>query len=387
AAGAHAALPIFIHRLRETLAALAAAARGWDDWRSGRDLDPALRARLDTHRDVRGAVRTGLYAVAAVLGASIFWIATAWPSGAAMVTFAAIACCLAWTQKAPEKFVRAFLVGAVLSIPICAFLVFGCMAKVEGFVPLAVILGVPVFVGALAAASPAPAVAGIGVIFLTLIMTLTAPRNPMSYDFGGYLENAAATVVGILFAWVCALLLRTPDPRRRAGRLIRTVCGEVEALAAAPLRELPPRPVWESRVYDRLLGSMPHLEDRAEEIEVLDSAFAAVQIGASVIDLRRLAASEEEAAPRWREIVHRALDRLRFLGTRAGEAAEAARHAAALLLADLPPGRDESGEKLFRVRSAASLEGIWLLASDEEEVFHRVKREAVAEGNGIGIGS
>ncbi|SDT95250.1 Uncharacterized membrane protein YccC [Verrucomicrobium sp. GAS474] len=377
--GATPALPIFIHRLRETLEALQTAAEAWADWRSGRAIDPALRAGLDFHRDLPGAIRTGVYGMAAVLLSGGFWIATAWSSGATMVTMTIIACCLAWVQKTPEAFVRAFFIGTLIAVPICGLLLFGLMAKVEGFVPLAVILGLPVAVGALAMSSTAPTVAGIGTIFLTLIMTLTAPRNPMSYDFGGFLENAFATAAGILFAWVCALLLRSPDPRRRAGRCIRNVCGEVEALASARNRDLPSRAVWESRTYHRLLESMPHLETREEETRVLDSAFAALQIGASVIDLRHLAAAgaEEEAAPRWREAIDGALDRLRHLGTDAGEAAEGARRVAAFLLEGLPPAENGSREKLFRVRTAASLEGIWLLLADQEEVFHRVRQEAM----------
>lgn len=378
ARGERSALPVLIHRLRETLEQLGLAARGWAEWRAGRPIDPRLRARLDFHTDPAEAVRNGVRCGVLVFASGLFWIATAWPEGATLVTIVAIFCCIASTQKDPVAFGIPFMEGVLILIPVTGFLSYALLTKVEGFVPLAAVVVPPIVLGALAASSPDRRVAGIGISSLTLVMTLLALRNPMRYDFGAFLNNALATLVGAGFAIAGSAFFLPIDPRRRARRLIRSLSGETEALAALPSGALPSRSAWESRMYDRISESMPYLATRAEEMEVLDSAYAALQIGASLIDLRE-EAENACADPVWRGTVHAALDGLRDLGS--AETAQAARAAAWLLLEAIPrlePTPEGERRHLFLVRSAASLEGIALLLDAQGETFHRVHEEAEA---------
>lgn len=389
AKGDPSAVPVLIHRLRETLEHLGLAAKGWAEWRAGRPIDARLRSRFDFHSDRGEALRNGARCALITFASGVFWIATAWPDGATLVTIVGIFCCIASTQKDPLAFGKPFLEGVLILIPVAGFLSYGLLSKVEGFVPLAVVVAVPVVLGALAASSPDRRVAGIGISCLTVIMTLLALRNPMQYNFGAFLNNALATLAGAGFAIAGSAFFLPIDPRRRARRLIRSLCGAAEELATIRPGPgpgpgpgaLPDRSAWESRMYDRISESMPYLSSQAEELEVLDSAYAALQIGASLIDLREEAESPC-ALPAWRETVHGALDRLHDLGTHAAEAARAAR-AAAWLLVEAVPGleaTEEGGRRhLFLVRTAASLEGIALLLDAQGPVFHRVRQEAEAE--------
>jgi hypothetical protein len=131
-------------------------------------------------------------------------------------------------------------------------------------------------------------------------------------------------------------------------------------------------------MYNRLSESMPDLSTEADEMAVLDSAFAALQIGASLIDLREISSTPSLPA-RWQEILNRGLDQLATLGTRTAEVVASLHDDARQLLAGIT-GLDASSEgaqqKLLLVRSAASLEGIALLLADQSPVFHRVRQEA-----------
>jgi uncharacterized membrane protein YccC len=369
-------IPVVIHRLRETLEHLQIAARGWQDWRLRRPLDAALRAKFDFHRDVFEAWHNGFRCFLAVLVASLFWIVTAWPAGATMVTIAAIFCCIASTQKDPLAYGIPFMEGVLLTIPIAYVLDFAVLTRIEGFVPLALVVAGPIVLGALAASSPHPRMAGISLSFLILFMTLLTPRNPMVYDAGAFFNSALATLVGAGIAIGCSVFFLPADPARRARQLIRTVCGEVEALARVRSGALPTRIEWESRMYDRLSTSIPFI-DEAEEGRVLDSAFAALQIGASLIDLRGIA-DGPDLRPAWRRTLDAALDRLEGLARGAGEAVRATDAAARDLLEaglGLETSPEGDRQRLLLVRAAASLEGISLLLADEGEAFAQVLRE------------
>jgi uncharacterized membrane protein YccC len=213
------------------------------------------------------------------------------------------------------------------------------------------------------------------------------PENPMRYDWGAFLNGALAILAGAALAVAGSAFFLPADPDRRARRLIRSVCGEVEALAGMGEGKLPTRASWESRMYDRLSDSMPHLSTRAEELEVLDSAFAALQIGASFLDLKEEARNDGDGTilPVWRETVDASLATLRGLGTLSGSGRSAgAVSGAAWLLLEAIPALDRSApaqaerRHLYLVRTAASLEGIALLLADQGPVFHRVCQEVEA---------
>ena len=375
-----AAVPVAIHRLREALERVGVAARAWTDWRAGRPIDPALRARFDFHRDLAAALRNGLRCFLVVLIASAFWVLTAWPSGSLMVTIAAIFCCLAAVRNDPVSFALPFLEATALMIPVGYVVEFKMLPFADGFLPLVAVYAVPIMLATLAVASPHPKMAGMGVIVFVLFMMLTAPHNPMTYDVGAYLNSALALLAGAAATVVCSAFFLPPNPGARARVCIRSLCGEVEALARALPAALPPRIEWESRMYDRLSESTPYLSDDPKEVRALDSAFAALQIGVSLIDLRAAANRPELAA--WRRVLDGALDRLADMAEGAIEAAASARAGARALLDaafGLGASEGERGQRLLLVRAAASLDGISLLLDDQGGTFREIRRESAAK--------
>ena len=71
----------------------------------------------------------------AIGAAELFWIVTAWPNGAAAITFATIVVIL-FAPRADQAYTTAigFLIGSILTVAIAATIKFGVLPKVEAFV-------------------------------------------------------------------------------------------------------------------------------------------------------------------------------------------------------------------------------------------------------------
>ena len=71
----------------------------------------------------------------AIGAAELFWIVTAWPNGAAAITFATIVVIL-FAPRADQAYTTAigFLIGSILTVAIAATIKFAVLPKVEAFV-------------------------------------------------------------------------------------------------------------------------------------------------------------------------------------------------------------------------------------------------------------
>ncbi|PTY00807.1 hypothetical protein DB346_14450 [Verrucomicrobia bacterium LW23] len=294
---------VAIHRVRETLEHLHVALAGYAEWRAGKPVVTPPRVQFSFHTHPADALLNGARCCLLILAAGAFWILTAWPAGGFLVSLVAAYVCVASVQKNPAAFGPPFVVGTLIALPVVGWISLVPMSMIEGFVPLAVVLGVPVFMGALAwgCSADAPRVSTAGFAFLLIFILMLAPTNPAVFNAAEYFNRAIATLIAILLSVGSSVFLLPLDPHRRAHLLIRTMCCEVEDLVAraGAAAHTPSRAQWESRMYDRLCGSMPFLSSEQKEADVLSSAFAALQIGATIIDVREAAAAElDDRMPR-----------------------------------------------------------------------------------------
>ncbi len=363
---------VVIHRIQEVVEQLSLAARAWLDWKEGRPLKSV--AFFDFHREVPDALRNGVRCFLAVALAGAFWIATAWPTGAGLVIIVTVACSFGAIQEDPIAFGPSFLRGVLWLIPTGFLCEFFLLNQTSSFVPAALIILLFVLVPAMASASPHPATSGVGKAYMALFFTLVAPRNPMVFDIQNFLNNSLANVVGVICAIVCTIFFLPPDPIGRARRLVRILWEETEDLACRRRAgEIPLRSVWESRMYDRLRLTRPHLSKRPEELRVLDSAYAAVLIGASVIDLRHRAESPDMPASA-RALIEQTLLRLRDLRSSGAEVARDLADASRRLM---HPGNASAATQRLLVRCASSLRGMAMLIGDNAAAFHDLRFENV----------
>jgi uncharacterized membrane protein YccC len=212
----------------------------------------------------------------------LFWIGTAWPSGASAVTWSAI-----FVITSPPNTDQAYaiakgrLLGISLAAALAAIVKFAMLPGSETFHGLGIAIGlVLVPVGVLSALRwQEAAVFG---ATASWFIPLMAPANQMTYDTLQFYNSALAIIAGAGAATVAFRLLPPLSPALRARRLLALTLRDLRRLATAPIP--PPRDGWESRVYSRL-AMLPEQAEPLQRAQLV----AALSVGTETIRLRRLA--------------------------------------------------------------------------------------------------
>jgi uncharacterized membrane protein YccC len=210
----------------------------------------------------------------------VFWIVSAWPNGAAAVTWAAIGVIL-FALRADQAYDAAvsFTIGNVFTNLFAAIILFAMLPRVSTFVGFSLVMGsylIPI--GALAAQSWRTA------IFIPMAINFVpflAPTNVMSYDTATFYNAALSIVVGFACSAVSFRLLPPLSPAFRAQRLLALSLRDLRRLAAG--KRWQKRDDWEDRMYGRI-EAMP---DAAEPLQRARLA-AALAAGTEILRLRRL---------------------------------------------------------------------------------------------------
>jgi uncharacterized membrane protein YccC len=266
---------------------------------------------------------------------SLFWIASAWPSGALAITFCAIIVVLLPLQgDLAYSASMTFLKGCVLGSGVAAVLVFAILPRVTTFPSLCLALGLAIVpLGFLLARARNP-------LFYFAASVNTLPMlsvtNGITYDASQFWNTSSAILAGIACGAIAMRILPPLSPAIRTRRLLALALADLRRLArrAPPGRERD----WESRGVARLLA-MP---DQAEPVERAELV-AAVAAGTEIVRLRRV-------APRF--VPGTAVDAalLALAEGRSGEAMERLKDIDRLLAA---PPRAEAGRRiLLRLRAS-----------------------------------
>jgi uncharacterized membrane protein YccC len=218
-----------------------------------------------------------------VIGAvELFWIVTAWPSGAGAIEFSAIVVILL-SPRADQAYAAAvgFIAGIVLANVFAAIITFAVLPNTETFAAFSLAIGlVMVPAGALIAqpwqTAMFTALAAFG--FLSLV----APANPMKYDQQEFYNSALAIVAGASAGALSFRLVPPLSPAFRTRRLLALTLRDLRRLATGPIPRTPDD--WEGRVYGRLSV----LPDAAEPLQ-RSLLLAALSMGTDIIQLRRIA--------------------------------------------------------------------------------------------------
>ncbi|MGA7264462.1 MAG: FUSC family protein [Stellaceae bacterium] len=217
-----------------------------------------------------------------VIGAvELFWVVTAWPSGAGAIEFAAIVVILL-SPRADQAYAAAvgFIVGIGMANVFAAIITFAVLPNTETFAAFSLAIGlVMVPAGALIAqpwqTQMFTALAAFG--FLSLV----APANPMKYDQQEFYNSALAIVAGASAGALSFRLLPPLSPAFRTRRLLALTLRDLRRLATGPIPRTPDD--WEGRVYGRLSV----LPDAAEPLQ-RSLLTAALSMGTDIIQLRRI---------------------------------------------------------------------------------------------------
>jgi uncharacterized membrane protein YccC len=212
---------------------------------------------------------------------SLFWIASAWPSGALAITFCAIIVVLLPLQgDLAYSASMTFLKGCVLGSGVAAVLVFAILPRVTTFPSLCLALGLAIVpLGFLLARARNP-------LFYFAASVNTLPMlsvtNGITYDASQFWNTSSAILAGIACGALAMRILPPLSPAIRTQRLLALTLADLRRIAkqASPGRQRG----WESRGVARLLA-MPEQAEPGERAELV----AAVAVGTEIARFRRVA--------------------------------------------------------------------------------------------------
>jgi uncharacterized membrane protein YccC len=217
----------------------------------------------------------------AILAISLFWIASAWPSGAMAITFCAIIVVLLPLQGDMAYFQSmTFLKGCLLGSGIAATLVFAILPRATSFPSLCLAMGLALLpLGFLLARAKNP------LFFFACtvnFLPMLSINNTISFDASQFWNSSSGILVGIAVGAVAMLILPPLSPAIRIQRLLALTLADLRRLAKRSSRRR--EDDWESRIVARFLA-MPEQAEPVERAELV----AAMAVGNHIVRLRRVA--------------------------------------------------------------------------------------------------
>jgi uncharacterized membrane protein YccC len=205
---------------------------------------------LSIDRDGRQALNNAVRTAVAVSLANGFWYVSNWPSGAAAVTWTALASMLLAARPNPIVATRNFLIGAVLAAVVGVVVHYGVLTTNGSFPLLAAVL-MPVCMLAALGRSDARAVSGGG--YGLVVFGIVGPTNVMQYQLDATLNDVVATLLGLGLAVIAFSALPPPaSASTRCWRARRRMAKGFRACVCAPDLLCPDTDRWLARMFDRL---------------------------------------------------------------------------------------------------------------------------------------
>jgi uncharacterized membrane protein YccC len=243
---------------------------------------------IDLHRfrDLPLAITSAAVAAVAVLAASAFWIATAWPTGPTAVTFTAVICTIMAGRDMPAKRAADFLIMSIAGAIIAAIYVFIVLPPLQTFGELMLALSPFYLTCGLMLGTPRLLPFAMPMIFNG--GALLGLANIMNYDFAAFLNTTFGYVVGIAIGAAALLLLHPSHPLRTIRLTASAIRRDLRDLAdpAAPPRT---RGWFETRSFDRINAVLPILDAAdAADRHLVFGGLASLRIGLNLLVVRRL---------------------------------------------------------------------------------------------------
>ena len=240
------------------------------------------------HLDRGMALVSSLAAVIATLAGCAFWIATGWPSGAAVPMMAAVMSCFFATQDDPVPFIKGFLVWTIYSVPLSAFYLLAVLPAIHSFEMLVLTLA-PVFL-VLGVLISRPATFGRAMPFLFGICGTLALQDTNTADAASFINSTLAQLAGLAMAVLVIGMFRSVSAGWTARRLLRAGWKELARMGDG--RQAPSIPEFSARMVDRIALLTPRLAmaGAQQDLQAAD-ALVDLRIGLNMTQL--LAARHE----------------------------------------------------------------------------------------------
>lgn len=225
----------------------------------------------------------GLRSALVVLGVGLFWIETAWPSGAACTLAAALISALASTSADPRRYCLQLAGGTLVGALAGGLLQFQVLPWIDGFALLLLTL-TPVFAAG-AWLITRPRLAGYGTGLMVWFCSAALPGNLPRYDADVFCNTYLAYGVACAVAVVAVSVLLPPSQPWVWHRLEDALRERLVHAIGAPLAGLSGR--FDSGLRD-LLNQVQVLTvgQPAVQRRLLRWTFLSLELGHAIIELR-----------------------------------------------------------------------------------------------------
>ena len=215
---------------------------------------------------------------------SVYWVATAWPSGASMTLVSAATVALSANTTNPRRMSFQMACGTLLGALMGFFITFFVLPRIDGF-PLLCMALAPVFtLGTFLTTRPQWAGYGLGLLIFFCIGS--APDNLTFYNPYAFINDYIAMVLGMLLCAAAGAIILPPNSHWLWQRLETDLRQQVSFAISAPLRGIGAG--FESRTRDLmhqaygLAAGQPQVQRR-----LLRWMFVVLEMGQAIIELRR----------------------------------------------------------------------------------------------------
>jgi uncharacterized membrane protein YccC len=218
-------------------------------------------------------------AFVAISAVMLFWIATAWPNGAAAITFAAIILTLL-APRGDQAYSAAigFMVGTCLAVVFAAIIELALLPSLQTETFLAFSLVIGLYLVPAGALTVQPWLTVIFVAMTANFMPILAPTNPMSYNAAQFYNATSAIVAGTVAGALSFRLLPPLSPAFRTRRLLALSLRDLRRLATGrSYRD------WEGHIHGRL-SAMPEQATPLQRAQLV----AVLAVGSEIIALREI---------------------------------------------------------------------------------------------------
>jgi len=230
------------------------------------------------------SLASGVRALVVMAVMSVYWVATAWPSGATMTLVSAATVALSATTSNPRRMSFQMACGTALGAVLGFFQTFFVLPQIDGFPLLCMVLA-PVFAFG-AFLTTRPQWAGVGIGLLIFFSIGSVPDNLTVYNPYTFINDYIAMIIGMLLCAAAGAIILPPNSRWLWRRLEDDLRQQVSFAISAPLRGL--RSNFESRTRDLvhqaygLAAGQPVVQRN-----LLRWMFVVQEIGHAIIELRR----------------------------------------------------------------------------------------------------
>jgi uncharacterized membrane protein YccC len=161
--------------------------------------------RFATHTDPVAAMLVGAKAFVAILLASMFWIATAWPYGISALCFVVVTSALFGSAPDQNRSVRHMIMGHGSGY--VAAIIFICLIvpSLDGFMLFGAALAPFLMVGSYIITYPRWLAVGTG--YVVFFCAMLAPTNPMVFNPVGVINDGTASLLGTVIAGLVFMTL------------------------------------------------------------------------------------------------------------------------------------------------------------------------------------